>query len=238
MEQLYFKNSKLFDEPWKHQIIEDFLPEFQIIKKSSRILQDKYSSKIISSKECLSLFQVYNDIGKEAFDIICNANTLLLKNLKEIVKPFPNARKFDEYISIPSFHILPAYTPWQKIHDEAEDKTVSIVVYLYPEKSTGTTLYEKNDRNSFQKEIEWKENTAMLFCGEKNVTWHDFRSVEFPRVTLNFFLRTPKNDKLNITKENYEITFGNGLVTYIPTNLPKNILDAWNEGKFKQKISW
>jgi hypothetical protein len=236
--QLYFKNSTVLESPWRHQIVENFFDNFECIKQASCILEQKYSDTIVSAENCLSLFEVYDDIGKECFDIISDVNISLLKNLKEIVSPFLNYRKFQEYISIPSFHILPANTQWQKIHDEAEDKTISIVVYLYPENSVGTTLYANNSRDSYHVEILWKQNSAMIFCGEKNVTWHDFRSLDRSRVTLNFFLRSCKNISTSETADNYEIKFDNGLVTYVPKHLPDEVLDILFTGKFRQHIVW
>lgn len=233
-----FNNDQLFDIPWKHVICDNFFSDSDKIFIAAEKLQKKYFDTIISSDKCLSLFEVYDVIGDEAFKIILDKNKFLLDNIKEIVKFFPNARKCSNYISIPSFHILPPNTDWQKIHDEAYDKTASVVVYLYPTYSIGTALYERNDRNSFCKEIVWKQNTAMLFCGEKNVTWHDFRSGDHPRVTLNFFLRTLKDYTIDEDDEKYKVIFGNDLPTYIPKRLPKNILNTWFNGEYLKEIKW
>jgi len=239
MSKQIFGKSAYREYPWKHLIIDNFFPDFSEIENAAKSLQGIYSNEVISANKCLSLFEVYHDIGKKAFDLISNQNIFLLENIENLVADFPNSRKFENYVSIPSFHILPPETPWQKIHDEAYDKTASIVVYLYPNESDGTTLYQKNDRNSENIEVEWKQNTAMLFCGEKGVTWHDFRSTKNPRVTLNFFLRTQNDsDSFEENGDYYEIKFGNGLPTYIPKNLPKNILNLWFKDYYKRKVVW
>ena len=231
-------NSKLLTEPWNHQYIDRFFEEeeFQKIQESSKILQEYYKDQIITANDCLNLAQVLDCIGDEVFDIILESNRKILDNIENIIKFYPNHNRYDDYISFPSFHILPPETDWQKIHDESKDKTVSIVVYLYPENSTGTSLYKNKDRGSFVKEIEWKSNSAMLFCGEEDVTWHDFCSKENPRVTLNYFIRTLKSKEFDQDDTNYIWTFGNGLKTFIPKNISKERLDMLSGGILFRKL--
>lgn len=73
-----------------------------------------------------------------------------------------------------------------KIHDEAEFKIMSAIVYVGPKVSHGTTFYLEE-----QFEIEWKPNRLMVFCGETNVTWHDYKSADKMRFTYNYFLVDP-----------------------------------------------
>jgi hypothetical protein len=233
-------NSPLITVPWKHQIIENFFSDtdYYEIEKASKKLQKKYENKIISADQCLSIAEAYECIGEKAFDIIINSNRTILNNIESIVKSYPNHYKHNNYISFPSFHILPPNTPWQKIHDEASDKTVSIVVYLYPNQSVGTCLYSNQRRDSFVKEIEWKKNSSMLFCGEKNVTWHDFCSKDYPRITLNYFIRTLQIRELREETDNYYWIFGNGLKTFIPKNLPKSKLELLTSDILFRDIKW
>jgi hypothetical protein len=220
-------NTPVLNDPWKHQIIDNFFSndQFDKLSTAAKALELAYTGKVVSADDCLSLAEVFEIIGEEVFDIILEANRSLLDNIELITTNFPNHRQFKEYISFPSFHILPPNTPWQAIHDEAEDKTVSIVVYLCPAVSIGTTLYKSNNRDSEFKEVPWRPNTGMLFCGEEGVTWHDFCSKENPRVTLNFFLRTIKDRKLVEQENNYVWEFSNGLKTYIPKTLSKSKLE-------------
>jgi hypothetical protein len=225
-------NSPIFNNPWRHQYIENFFrqADFEKVKIAATKLEHFYKDKLITADNCLSLAEVYDTVDEEVFDIILEANRKLLDNIELIVKNFPNHNKFKQYISFPSFHILPPNSDWQKIHDESSDKTVSIVVYLSPEISIGTTLYKENDRNSENKEIPWKQNSAMLFCGQKGVTWHDFCSRENPRVTLNFFLRTINDLELEVEENRYVWIFGNGLKTFVPKNIPKEKLKLLTSG--------
>jgi hypothetical protein len=225
-------NSPILDDPWRHQCIEKFFQEadFKKVKFAATKLEQLYKDKLITADNCLSLAEVYDVIGEEVFNIILEVNKKLLDNVESIVKNFPKHNKFKQYISFPSFHILPPNSDWQKIHDESSDKTVSVVVYLYPENSVGTTLYKSNSRNSENKEIPWKQNSAMLFCGQSGVTWHDFCSRENPRVTLNFFLRTINDIELQSEGDRYVWVFGNGLKTFIPKNIPEEKLKLLTSG--------
>ena len=60
----------------------------------------------------------------------------------------------------------PHYDHWEKI--------LSVVIYLYPEKSIGTKLLlSKNNKNSV--EIEWKTNRALIFARKEALTWHSYK---------------------------------------------------------------
>lgn len=75
---------------------------------------------------------------------------------------------------------------YHKKHDEAEFKIMSAIVYIAPEKSHGTTFCLDQ-----QFEIEWKPNRLMIFCGETDVTWHYYKSMNQMRFTYNYFLVDP-----------------------------------------------
>jgi hypothetical protein len=227
--------SPIIDDPWRHQIISNFFNEsdFKKIEIAASKLSERYKGTVITSGDCLSFAHVYDIIGSEVFDIIFESNRTILDNMKDIIKQYPNHRQFNNYISIPTFHILPPNVAPQKVHDEAYDKTASFVVYLYPTNSVGTAMFRTQDRDSFVKEIEWSPNTGMLFCGEQNVTWHDFYSKDMPRVTLNYFLRQLNDQELSETRDHYYWKHLEGPITYIPKSLPADKLKLTLTGMFQ-----
>ena len=227
-----FLNSRLEPYPWRHQIIDNFFDEgdFIEVEQSCIRLLSNYEGLAITGHDCLTIAQVYDIIGVTAFDIIMESNRKMLDNFDSIVKNFPNHRRFSKYFCIPTFHILPCNFGPQKIHDEAYDKTSSLVVYLYPESSVGTALFKDNTQDSFVRELEWKQNRAMLFCGEENVTWHDFYSKDNPRVTLNYFIRECKSTELVETKDYFYFSGVDGPKTILPKTLPKNIFNYLTSG--------
>jgi hypothetical protein len=79
---------------------------------------------------------------------------------------------------------------YHKMHDEAEFKIMSAIVYIAPETSHGTTFCMDK-----RFEIEWKPNRLMIFCGETDVTWHYYKSMDKMRFTYNYFLVDPTKIK-------------------------------------------
>lgn len=225
-------NAPVVLEPWRHQLIDNFFTDsdFKKVNNAATALLEVYKNQAITSDNCLTIAQVYDVIGEDVFNILLDANSSLLANIDQLVRPYPNHRKFNSYISMPTFHILPPHYPPQKIHDEAYDKTVSIVVYLYPESSTGTALFKNNTQESFVKEVDWEQNKSMLFCGEENVTWHDFYSKDSPRITLNFFLRELRSKTLIEDESNVYWKDVSGPTIYIPKSIPKDKLELLTSG--------
>jgi hypothetical protein len=231
-------NSPIVNDPWDHQIIKNFfgVAEFKTIQNAAINLYNNYQNSTITADNCLSIAQAFDDIGTDAFDIILETNQTILDNLERITKNFPRHRRFKNYISIPTFHILPPNLLLQKVHDEAYDKTASIVVYLYPESSVGTALYRTQSRDSLVKEVEWKSNTAMLFCGEKETTWHDFYTRNNPRVSLNFFLRNLESNELLETETDISWKHLDGPPTLIPKHLPASIISKLTGGILERSL--
>lgn len=60
-----------------------------------------------------------------------------------------------------------------QIHNDFYEKILSVVVYLAPEKNRGTLMYS-NKAGADEEEVEWKQNRAMIFSREENVTWHAY----------------------------------------------------------------
>jgi hypothetical protein len=225
-------NAPVITDPWPHQIIDNFFSpdEFKVIEQTSKDLSAVFSNEIITSDNCLNIAEALDYVSDEAATIILKSNRYLLDNISTTINNFPNCRTFKNVISIPTFHILPPNVPPQKVHDEAYDKISSTVVYLYPETSTGTAMFKTSSRDSFVKEIEWKQNRAMLFCGEQEVTWHDFYSKEHNRVTLNFFIRDLKSTELIETDTYYYWKDLAGPPTVIPKTLSKEKIELLTTG--------
>ena len=59
------------------------------------------------------------------------------------------------------------------IHDDTPKKLLSGIVYLAPERNTGTLLYS-NQEGEGRYEVPWKQNRACIFSHKKNTTWHSY----------------------------------------------------------------
>lgn len=85
------------------------------------------------------------------------------------------------------------------IHDDTPNKLLSGVIYLYPNKNSGTIFY--NDINGSNKTIiDWKPNRAVFFSRTEKETWHSYQGDGVNnRIALIYNLNT------NRIKEVYEI---------------------------------
>ncbi len=59
------------------------------------------------------------------------------------------------------------------IHDDTPNKLLSGVIYLSPEKNTGTSFYD-NRFGKNKKTIDWKKNRAVFFSRKEFETWHSY----------------------------------------------------------------
>ena len=78
------------------------------------------------------------------------------------------------------------------IHDDTPDKLLSGVIYLQPEKNSGTIFY--NDKKGSNKtEVEWKPNRAVFFSRIEKETWHSYEGDgKNDRIALVYNLKTNK----------------------------------------------
>ena len=90
------------------------------------------------------------------------------------------------------------------IHDDTPNKLLSGVVYLSPEKNSGTIFY--NDKNGSNKTVmNWKQNRAVFFSRKEKETWHSYRGDGMnDRIALVYNLMTTNIKKVfKIEKKNY-----------------------------------
>jgi hypothetical protein len=90
------------------------------------------------------------------------------------------------YYNIPRFNYSIEHGN-SSIHDEGKSKTMALVIYLIPETTNGTKLYNGPNPENLVSELEWKPNRAMLMISQPGITWHSYKSNGGPRFTLNFY---------------------------------------------------
>jgi hypothetical protein len=184
-------NSPIIQDPWPHKIIDNVFSNQTLEELTSSTLLDKYGhSKLFkedgSMSTAIEVLHLHKDISATALDEIMHINKILLDNVNMIVKDFPNARSYNEYYGMPSLYFLKGGAGSYPVHDEDIVKTITITVYL-SKSGLGTGLFSTYDKMHHR--VEWKQNRALVFCGEKDKTWHDFKTDDRDRVTLNFFIR-------------------------------------------------
>ena len=196
-------NSQLTTHPWRHQVIDEFFTpvDFEIISAGvNQLLATLDPNITYEGNTGINIIDAKHILGQECFDILLDSNEKLLDSISAITANYPNHRRFDSLMSLPKFHILPPNFSLT-IHDEAYDKACSVVVYMSEKQNSGTAIYSENSLSSIVAKVPWKQNRALLFCGEQNVTWHSFRSNSNQRVTLNYFLQRNAISEVAINDE-------------------------------------
>lgn len=163
---------KIYLTPWMHLIEDDFLP--------SNLLRQLLEIKLCHVKKD-SILISKNSIGKD-LDLKCsNMMPELVSKIHQ--NCFPRlwsylqalAPKKCSYYDYSVMHIVQTGSEYSfKIHDDIPRKLLSVVVYLSPSQSSGTSIYTTNDKASFSYETLWKVNRALIFSRKKDVTWHSY----------------------------------------------------------------
>jgi len=118
-----------------------------------------------------------------------------------------NDKKVDLY-EYSEFHIVNTGPNYKfPIHDDTPNKLLSGVIYLNPNKNSGTHFYD-NKKGDNKTEIEWRQNRGVFFSRTEKKTWHSFQGDGISsRLVLVYNLMTTNIKKVcEIEKSNYLIT--------------------------------
>jgi hypothetical protein len=92
------------------------------------------------------------------------------------------------------------------IHDDAPNKLLSGVIFLYPQDNKGTIFYN-NKSGEGKTEIDWKINRAVFFSRKERETWHSYEGdKKNDRIALVYNLMTYRKnirEICRIEKKNY-----------------------------------
>ena len=145
----------------------------------------------------------HNKISRDGSTIVSCLNEESLKRLQEechikAIKLLEelSPKKVDLY-EYSDFNIIETGKNYSfPIHRDHVNKLLSGVIYLYPEKNSGTILYDnKFGKNPFQ--IEWKQNAGFFFSRTENNTWHSYKGDgQNNRVVLVYNLMTKNTKKV------------------------------------------
>lgn len=185
--QEIIKGEIIYD-PWPYKVIDNILKDeiFEIIKSTALEISR-------TDRQHILLDDIWpSDLDR--FNLTFNIEPILVDMADELLaisKPLLSQfRKYQKselgYFNIPRF----TYTSGQgknDIHDEGYTKTMVLVIYVSPDNSFGTELFDKQD-STHPYEIEWTPNRALLMPSQPGVTWHRGPSNNNEkRFTLNFY---------------------------------------------------
>ena len=187
-------NPQYYYIPWKHLIIDDF-----ISKEESTIfadyIQPYYDKATITGDNMRLHIKRSNPVlGSMFYPKLQSAMDLYFSELNFGEKVVP-----PKYYLATCVNIVPPGYQYHTIHEESENKIMTVVMYAHNETGTGTSVYYDNTLDSYYGDIEWKRNRALCFVGQKGnhvqKTWHDFcNKSPLPRMTVN--MRVVINDPL------------------------------------------
>lgn len=182
-------------DPWEHAVIFNYYDQqlFSNMKSELEDLARKLKTKYASQTK-----QIVLTLYKESQCFVC-------ENLK-IIKPLPHTKTCIKSLKIKDDDLkhFSYHRPFENlelitninicfddmnypIHDDVSYKILTNVIFVGPNVSHGTVLYDK-DKN-YIKEIDWVPNTSLIFPPKDSVTWHSYKSLSNSyRITINQFL--------------------------------------------------
>ncbi len=172
----------------------------QNIKVIDNFLDLEDLNKLISSinQENTNEIKVFHNKINSKYEIMeSSLNQDFIKNLQE--KYFPRALKIlqelsPEKVKLYDFSdftlIITDKNKKFPIHDDTPDKLLSGVIYLHPEKNSGTKFFD-NRKGDNERSIDWKINRGVFFSRLERRSWHSYESNgDTNRITLVFNLKT------------------------------------------------
>ena len=104
------------------------------------------------------------------------------------------------------FHLVEIGKDFQfPIHDDIPNKLLSGVIYIKPEKNSGTYFFDTK-KGDGKKEIEWEVNKAVFFSRQEKNTWHSYcGDGKSRRVTIVYNLMTNDIKKVFLAEKKNRI---------------------------------
>lgn len=157
---------------WKHIIVDDFLD-----KEDYNILRNHKKSHVAPDNIQLHHNEIFPDgkviSGSLPEDLIRKLQSKYHEKSLEILRQLA-PKKLDLY-DYSEFEVVVTGADYKfPIHDDVPKKLLSCVVYLAPEKNSGTMLYSSKYGDDAH-EVEWRQNRALFFSRKEATTWHSYR---------------------------------------------------------------
>jgi hypothetical protein len=201
--------SPIITNPWQYQLVDNILTKesYDKILEGGKILAEAAAQEPRDPNGIWMHDAAKYGVPNDTINLIMDLNLQFLQNHNKVLARYQNAMNSKiGYFSIPRYNFIGPNVDGT-IHDEGNNKTIAMVMYLSPEKTIGTRLYTEENYNSFVKEVEWKPNRAFIMCSQPGITWHSFHSDHQSRLTLNFYYEKMENmqyiNNLGIEKINW-----------------------------------
>jgi len=170
--------------PWKNVIDDNFFKNDPMLYKILMKKKETYDYIVMDTIQGATKF-VYTFTEKDLeYSRLCKCFEEYLYNDK--IRDFLNV-EYDKtnYLSFEIVKVEPDYC--YPIHIDHERKKCTAVVYLYPQESSGTVLYDSNEE--YSRTSKWKQKRVFMFTNNSEETYHSYHNdTKTYRYTLNAFL--------------------------------------------------
>lgn len=187
----------------KYKILDNFLSkeDFEHLVQYKNYHLKKNEIKIFNNKVFLNKQVETSNLNKNyVLKLHRNYHSIALEILKDL-----NPVKISLY-EYSEFHLIYTGADYKyPIHRDSPYKLLSGVIYLYPEKNTGTILYN-NKYGDDPHEIKWKQNRGFFFSRNENNSFHSYEGDGLSnRLALVYNLMTTKlKEVCNLENINYK----------------------------------
>jgi hypothetical protein len=180
-------SSNYYDKELFAQMRDELNIAVEKIKRSKRFVGRNGRSHAILKQHNESIFFRSED-GNNVFKLPSTAACLRSKVINEyVLSVFSKHRDYKgELQTVVNINIIFDGGSYP-IHDDCTEKVLTNVIFVSPDISCGTKIYDEN--KNFIKSVDWQENTSLIFPPLDNITWHSYESLpDSYRVTINQFL--------------------------------------------------
>lgn len=171
-------NIKKQRDPWKHFIVDDFLPQSVFDSVQSEMYR-------------LAADVNFRESGRKQifFDEDSSMTHTLFQYIEKLINEIGLNYNVKDYRQQCELSVCKPGFNYDEIHTDTLDKVFTTVLYL-SNTGSGTDLYFTHSESSYVKTVEWKPNRAMCFSRGEH-TWHNFHALDCTedRYSVNLILQ-------------------------------------------------
>ena len=154
---------------YKIKIIDNFLDKDDYDKLCNLKIEKKNNEKFkVYHNEIIGNKILKSSIDKKLLIKLNNYHEKTINVLKELCPEKVDLYDYSDFVII-----LTDKNAKFPFHDDTPNKLLSGVIYLNPEKNSGT-IFSNSKKGTNCKKVDWKQNRAVFFSRRERETWHAY----------------------------------------------------------------
>ena len=154
---------------YKIKIIDNFLYKDDYDKLCNLKIEKKNNEKFkVYHNEIIGNKILKSSIDKKLLIKLNNYHEKTINVLKELCPEKVDLYDYSDFVII-----LTDKNAKFPFHDDTPNKLLSGVIYLNPEKNSGT-IFSNSKKGTNCKKVDWKQNRAVFFSRRERETWHAY----------------------------------------------------------------